>query len=394
MHILHVVPTYLPAWRYGGPIRSVHALCVAQLEEGHDVQVLTTNVNGDENLLVPVSEAVNLDKGLTVNYCSVIWRRTFLSVGMWRFLWNNHSEYDVFHLHSVFLFPTTMAALIARIFKIPYVISPRGLLMPEMITAKGELRKKLWISIFERRNLRYASAVHATSNAERHGLELIGVPSSLITVIRNGVPLLEEVSPENNKPYDDRYDIPVRPYLLYLGRLNWKKGIDKLIRAMVDIDEYLLYVVGNSEDEYGEALEGLVRELKLIDRVRFLGEVVGPAKSLLYREAELFVLPSRSENFGNVVLEALMEGCPVAVTRGVGLAEIVEKEGLGIIIDSDPAQMAMMIKGFLSNKNLTSQIRRCAAEKVSNIFSWHSISREFTAVYERAIELKCLPSVK
>src|SRR5665213_796124 len=131
MRILHVVPTYLPAVRYGGPIVSVHGLCRALVARGHEIAVVTTNVNGPENSAVPIGVPVYLN-GVKISYFSSMFlRRLYWSPSMANALKRDIGNFDVVHLHSVFLWPTWVAARFARKANVPYLISPRGMLVKE-----------------------------------------------------------------------------------------------------------------------------------------------------------------------------------------------------------------------------------------------------------------------
>src|SRR5579859_5557872 len=137
MRLLHVVPTYVPAYRYGGPIRSVHGLCKALARRGHDVSVATTNVDGEGVSDVPLDHPVELD-GVSVRYFrSGFPRRIYRSPDMGAYLANAVGKQDIVHVHSVFLWPTSAAAAVCRAKKIPYVVSPRGMLVPDLIRRRS-----------------------------------------------------------------------------------------------------------------------------------------------------------------------------------------------------------------------------------------------------------------
>ena len=137
MKILHVVATYLPAVRYGGPIRSVHGLCVALAALGHEVHVFTTNVDGTGDSDVPLCQPVDID-GVTVWYFpSRLLRRLYWSPKMKKALSREVPSFDVVHLHSVFLWPIWAAARIAERSGVPYVVSPRGMLVREIPHCNG-----------------------------------------------------------------------------------------------------------------------------------------------------------------------------------------------------------------------------------------------------------------
>ena len=158
MKILHVVPTYYPAVRYGGPIQSVHGLASALAAQGHDVHVYTTNADGDGMLPVPQNRPVQVD-GVNVWYFETgVGRRIYRSPKMRQALATNVARFDIVHLHSVFLWPTSAAAQAARKVGVPYVLSPRGMLVKDLIRRKSRWRSALGslcssIAISKRRQL-------------------------------------------------------------------------------------------------------------------------------------------------------------------------------------------------------------------------------------------------
>ena len=175
MRILHVVPSYIPAWRYGGPIHSVHGLCKALAARGHEVDVATTNVDGDGDSDVPLERPVALD-GVRVHYFpSRRLRRLYYSPRMRAFLQREVPRYDLVHTHSVFLWPTSAAASVARAASKPYVLSPRGMLVRDLIERRSGWLKRAWISAFERRNVKEAAAIHVTSASEGADLLALGL---------------------------------------------------------------------------------------------------------------------------------------------------------------------------------------------------------------------------
>jgi len=139
--ILHVSPTYVPAWRHGGPIYAVHGLCRELARRGHEVSVFTTNVHGDGVLSVTPGRPALLES-VEVTYFEVSGsRRLYRSKDLRQRMRERVAEFDILHLHSIFLWPTRAAARIAQEHGLPYVLSPRGMLVKDLIRRRGRLRK-------------------------------------------------------------------------------------------------------------------------------------------------------------------------------------------------------------------------------------------------------------
>ena len=361
MRILHVVPTYLPATRYGGPIFAVHGLCKALAARGHEVSVFTTNVDGAGSSDVPLNEPVELD-GVHVHYFAPSLRRLYFSLPMRRMLHKSVSGFDRVHAHSVFLWPTAAASHAAHAQRVPYVISPRGMLVPELVQRKSRLAKSAWIALVERQNFAHARAIHFTSERERQDAQELGMAVPRAAVIPNGVAL-----PPAHAPVREPATV------LFLGRINWKKGLDRLVTAMSSVDARL--VIAGRDDE------GYAATLPRSDRVTFAGEVAGAEKERLLASATMLVLPSLSENFGNVVLEALAHETPVIVTPGVGLADDVAASAAGIVSDGAPSALAAAMNRILGDRDAAAEMGRRGRALVESRFTWERVAEEMEALY-------------
>jgi glycosyltransferase involved in cell wall biosynthesis len=366
MRILHVVPTYLPARRYGGPIVAVHGLCKALASRGHAVDVFTTNVDGSETLDVPESTPVEMD-GVRVRYFPSPFRRLYWSPAMRSALDAEVGTYDVVHIHAVFLWTGIAAARAARKAGVPYVISPRGMLVPELIRRKSRIVKTLWLRLAERRGFAHAFAIHFTSALEGQEAARIGLPLPSPFVVPNGI----DVEPRPDVPRDDAT-------LLFLGRVSWKKGLDRVIAALPSLPSVRFAIAGNDDEDLTPRLRELAQQHGVTDRVDFLGPVYGPAKNELLARATLFVLLSTSENFGNAVLEALAMETPAVLSRDVGLAEEVAGAGAGIIGMEGVAAL-------LRDRERRREMGRNGRMLVESRFAWPRIAREMEEAYGRIV---------
>ncbi|HEX7153861.1 MAG TPA: glycosyltransferase [Thermoanaerobaculia bacterium] len=368
MKILHVVPTYLPARRYGGPIVAVHGLCKALVKRGHDVDVFTTNVNGDRPLDVPVATPVDLD-GVRVTYFPSPFPRLYWSPGMGKAL-AEIGRYDVAHLHSVYLWPTWAAARAAEKRGVPYLIAPRGMLVPELIQQKSRIVKSLWLRLIERHNFTRASAIHFTSQLEWDDAKRTGMPLPAPIIVPNGIDLV----PRPAVARDART-------IVFLGRINWKKGLEHVIAALPSVPDARLVIAGNDEERLTPRLVELAQRYGVADRVEFLGPIYGDAKYELLARATLFVLLSTSENFGNVVLEALSMETPVVVSRGVGLADEVARVKGGVI--ADKRTLATVVNELLGDPQRAAEMGCKGRALVESRFVWDRVAAQMEEVYER-----------
>lgn len=380
MRILHVVPSYLPAWRYGGPIWSVHGLAKALVRKGHEVHVFTTDRDGPRRLDVPTAQPVPVD-GVSVWYfpCRHL-KRLFWAPQMKRALRRAVPDFDVVHLHSVYLWPTAVAAATARRNGVPYVLAPRGMLVDELIERKSAWVKRAWIALVERRNLEGAATLHFTSRLEVEEAQKLRLVSGNAVVVPNGIDA-DEVHAEARAENDEAGDATT---LLYIGRLSWKKGLDRLITALGAVPRARLIVAGNDDENCRPRLEALASERGVRERVEFLDAVYGAEKAGLFRRASVFVLPSYNENFGNVVIEAMAAGLPVVVTPEVGAAEAVVTANAGVVADGDPPKLAAAIGKLLADPAALRNMGENGRRAVAAHYTWDAVAGRMVDVY-RAI---------
>lgn len=371
LKLLHVVPTYYPAVRYGGPIHSVHGLCRALAVEGHEVEVHTTSVDGPKRLDVPEGVPVDVE-GVRVRYFRSRFDRLYWSPQMRRALDDAVSQVDVVHLHSVYLWPTAAAARVARCRGVPYVISPRGMLVPELIAARNSILKRCWIRLIETKNLRFADRLHLTSPQEFRDLKRCGLALAPVVEIPNGV------------DFDtDFYRSPTAGHVLYLGRISWKKNLLALVNAICALPNASLTLAGPDEEDLVATLLKQSRALGAASRVRWVGQVERSERIKLFSSACLTVLPSFNENFGNVVIEAMAQGCPVLVTPEVGARCVVEDCGGGWVAGgTSEHQLREALSSALSDPQTGEERGLNAARYVRNELSWSTVASKMSSVYK------------
>src|SRR5215813_2444407 len=380
MRILHVVPTYFPAVRHGGPIFAVHGLCRALAARGHELQVFTTNRDGPGITPTPIATPVNLD-GVQIRYFPIpLLRRLYWAPALGRALRHEIGKFDIVHLHTVFLWPTWAAARAARNTAVPYVLSPRGSLVKDLIARRSWLAKSAWIHLIERSNVEQAAALHLTSKLEGAELQCFGWRLPRLVVIPNAID--EPLSANGNAASDVEAITSEKPLVLFLGRLSWKKGLDRLLQAFAQTQSGILAIVGTDDENFAPQLVKLAKELRIADRIRILPRtVIGSEKERLFAAARLFVLSSYSENFGNTVLEAMRRRVPVVVTPEVGAADVVRDSGGGLVVAGDPVPLGAAICRLTSDVNLARSMGEAGQRHAVAHYSWTSIAVRMEALY-------------
>jgi glycosyltransferase involved in cell wall biosynthesis len=256
------------------------------------------------------------------------------------------------------------------------------MLVKELIERRSRFAKSAWINLIERSNLERASAIHVTSELEMAELMRFKWRLPRVAMIPNGVEELESAA--GAEPSADVMEIASRqPLVLFLGRISWKKGLDRLLNAFAVTSVGNLAIVGTDDEGLIPRMQQLAEKLQIGDRVRFLPRtVLGCDKAHLFAAAKLFVLPSYSENFGNTVLEAMQRGVPVVVTPEVGAAEIVLQAQGGMVVQGDPEPLGDAIGRLVNDQTLARSMGEAGQRYVCEHCGWPRIAAQMEALYE------------
>ena len=349
----------------------VDGLARALATAGHQVSAACTTVNGPTDLEVSPGQPVERN-GVHIRYFASPWlRRLYFSPGLYRYLEESVESFDVVHLHSVYLFPTNAAGFVARRKGVPYVLSPHGMLIGDLIRQKSAMVKRAWIGLIERWNLAGAM-VHFATEMEAVEFEKLGLPSRNRAVIPIGI----------DDPPDDTELDPVElpdQYIVYLGRIDWKKNVLAVVECLEHLDPEVHLVIAG-RDETGSVREYLDRtgNAGLAGRVHLLGEVGFEKWSILNRAIAL-VLVSRSESFATVVVEAAAMGCPCVVSPEVGLSTAVAQAGSGIVSAPSGESVASAVRKIAADRDGYS----ARARKMSEAYRWPRLVDEYLEMYAR-----------
>jgi glycosyltransferase involved in cell wall biosynthesis len=255
------------------------------------------------------------------------------------------------------------------------------MLVRELIARRSAAAKRTWIRFVERGNLASAGRIHLTSDEERRALVDLGLALAPMSVIPNGVEMPASFSPDTVSS-DVRALVAEGFDILSFGRISWKKGLDRLIRAMSELPTARALIAGYDEDSLADELRSLAGKSGVGDRVRFLArQITGADKEALFVAARVFALPSLSENFGNVVAEAMIRALPVVVTEEVGAAEIVRASGAGIVAKADHRDFAGAIAALLESNEHRAAASAAGASYARDRLTWERIAQLFEELY-------------
>jgi glycosyltransferase involved in cell wall biosynthesis len=388
---LHVTPYFAPAFRYGGPPRSVLGLCRALGAAGVEVEVLTTTADGPADLPASPPEG-NRYEGVAVRYLERAFpRRLFGARGLGRALDQAIARCDLVHIHGLWTLPGWAAARRARRAGVPVVISPRGMLDPGSI-AQRAWRKRIAFAAVERRNLWGAALLHATSSAEAQALRL-WAPGSPVVTVPNGV----DAPAVDLLPGDTRLRLGIpegAPLLLFLGRIHPIKRLDLLAEAFARVRAVLpdarLVIAG--PDERGERRRLEPSFAAAGDSVHWIGQTGDEEKWALLAAADLLVLCSDSESFGMSALEAMAAGTAVVVTRTCPWPEI-ETAAAGFWVAQEPEAIARAALAILSDDERAAEMGARGRALARARYSWDAAASALAARYRKAIERRALPLV-
>ena len=373
MKILHVINSIDSI--YGGPSKYILDLVSSQNNMGVNGYICTTH---ERNYKIKISSNYKFIKDKIFSFRVNLLKSLRFSSGFKKFIDNNIRTYDIIHIHGLYRFPTSYAAYKARALKLPYVIRPHGSLDPYLYkrSAYSLILKRLWEYFFDFPNIRNSCAIHCTSNLEKKKINQLNIaPKAKLFVIQNFISDIFFTKRTKNLSFKKKIRFSNDDkIILFLGRINFKKGLDLLIPAFKKINNvfsnYKLLVVGPNNEKYLEkVILPLVKQNRLEDSFKYLPAIYGKKLLQCYQESDLFVLPSYSENFGLTIFEAMALKVPVIVSDQVDLAGLIKKNKLAYVHKCNVNSLFRQIKFCIENKHLTNQNKRRAYDFVKENFT-------------------------
>jgi glycosyltransferase involved in cell wall biosynthesis len=354
----------------------------ATAARGHEVSVHTTTHGFAARSWVdrpPPGTA-----GATIHYHRLhAPRRWLTSLPMIRPLRAAIRRADVVHLHSLYLFHDWLTGALCRRLGTPYIVRPHGTLDPYLFR-RHRWRKRVMEALFQTRVLREAAAIHYVSEEEARLAEPFACGARPV-IIPNGVNIEEYASlPAAGTFRSAHPEISGRRIVLFLGRINFKKGLDVLADAFGRLararDDLHLVIAGPDDGEERRVRKWL-QDAGALARTTFTGMLTGEAKLAALRDSALFVLPSYTENFGFAVVEAMACGVPVVISDQVNIWREIAAAGAGRVTPLDPARLARAIAAYVDDPAAARQAGRNGQALMRERFQWTEIAGALEAMY-------------
>jgi glycosyltransferase involved in cell wall biosynthesis len=303
--------------------------------------------------------------------------------GLVPWLWRNAQRFDVVHIHAMFSFTSIAASVVARLRRVPYIVRPLGTLAPYGVTQRRPWLKRLSLRLIEGPILQGAAYVHCTSEAELEEARALGLR------FNGGVIPLGVEQPLTHRPERKAGTATSRGVtglmVLYLSRIDRKKNIEGLLSAFAIVarerPDAMLLIAGDGPAEYVGALKAQATSLSIERRVEWLGHIEGQAKAVALAAADVFVLPSYSENFGIAAVEAMLAGLPCILGEGVGIAGEVRAAGAARLVAPEPRAIAVALAQLLDDDEERERMGQRALAFARREYSTAAMAQRLMALY-------------
>ena len=375
-----------PPFVQGGSGTYAYNLAKELARLGHEVHVITPRVTGCDKELA--------EDGLFVHRLSFLNKPFLAAVSFWLSLRKEFPSlerqargFDIVHDNGLSAFSLSPKAVFCpRVVTIHHLArTTLKALEASLLGRVRNLRGEIGISpVIELLCIKRADRIIADSqHTKRDIVDTYGLPESMIEVIYHGVHPEDYVFPEEAKTkLRASLGINLEPMMLFVGRLETRKGVDILLKALLQVikeKEAKLILVGSGNQKY---YRGLAQALGISDKAIFLGRVPDNTLRLLYSSCDFFVLPSRLEGLGIVILEAMAAGKPVVATNVGGIPEIVKPAENGILVEpNNKDELAQAIIQIASDESLAKTIGGNNVRKAREYYSWQIAAQKVARLY-------------
>jgi glycosyltransferase involved in cell wall biosynthesis len=396
MRVLKPIQFYFPFQDRGGPVFKVRALAHNLCRRGHEITVVTADLGLEENKFFGMSFdrcewgwKTRID-GVETIYLSTLarFRALTLNPTLWRYARASVRQFDLVHFYGLYDLFGPVLSYFCRSYGVSYLVEPVGMYRP---IDRSLMIKRLWHRGLGDEYLRYASYIVATSKMERQELLQGGIPDNKVVVRYNGIDSETFLGQSGRGTFRDKWGIaPDEPLVLFLSRLIPRKNADMLITAFAracPAAGWLVIAGPEGIPGYVSTLKKVARELGVESRVIFTGPLYDMDKVAAMTDANVFVLPSRYENFANAPAEAIACGVPVIVSDCCGISELVDGRA-GIVIAPKTDSLVQALSALLTDRALYGRLKNgCRA--VAAELDWDVLAGQMESSYREVLQRKC-----
>ena len=377
MNVLHVTPSMSPAW--GGPVVVVSELIPALADQNINCEILTTRGHRvGSDIIEPSGIPTHVfDTGLPAR----LW--TAYSRELSAFLDENIARFDLVHIHEVWHYAGYVASRAARKRGIPYIVTIHGELSEWSFQHKG-WKKLPYRKAALDKILKNAFALHAITQAEKERIAELGYDTPVM-IAPNGIdPTPFDKLPDPSAFLEKYPALEGKRVILFMGRLNPKKGLDILAHSFSTLrsrfPDAVLLIAGPDEEGTRQKTETILRSEGTLDSVIFTGMLTGKDKLAAMSCAEVFILPSYSDVLGIAVLEAMAARLPVVITDRCEFPEVAEYNA-GLVVRPIQSEVADSLTLMLADPILRARMGRCGRKLVADSYTWPSAASSLSTLY-------------
>ena len=385
MKILFVIPALGSV--YGGPSQCVLDLAQVLGDRGIELDIVTTTANGATQLNVPTHVWIK-EKSYRIQYFSY-WNLLDykFSWSLTHWLFQHIADYDLVHTHAIFSYPVLPAHWACQLQKIPYLMTPHGMLEPWALAYKS-WKKSLYFNLVEKSCLEQARAIQMLASTEEKSIQRFELKTPLI-IVPNGIHQKDfQILPDPEIFYQQFPETRHKKLILFLGRIDPKKGLDLLAIAFEKVHTQFpqthLIIAGPDNINFSQTVKQYFIKINCLNSVTFTGMLTGTLKYAALAASDLYVAPSYSEGFSVSVLEGMASGMPCIITTGCNFPEAAI-ENVALVVNIDAQAITEALLTCLENLWEAKEMGDRARQFVFQNYTWNNIAYKMEQIYSKIL---------
>lgn len=393
MNILIIIPALGSV--YGGPSKSVVELAQALGRQGISVDIVTTNANGSSSLDVPLHTWI-AETYYRIQYFPYWWLNDYkFSWPLTKWLFQHVADYNLVHTNAIFSSCILPAYWACQWHHVPYIITPRGMLEPWALSYKA-WKKAFYYALFEKPALNRAGAIQMLASTEAEGAKPLNLKAPIV-IAPNGIHRQDfETLPAPEAFYQKFPDTRNKTLILFLGRLDPKKGLDLLAPAFAKVHAQFpqthLAIAGPDNIGFLPTAQGYFAEAGCLNSVTFTGMLTGSLKYAALAAASIYVAPSYSEGFSMSVLEGMASGLPCVITTGCNFPEAAAAQA-AYVVSINAGELAAALIQCVSTPQEAKAMGYRARHLIFESYTWERISSKMIEAYTAILKGQHVPEI-